>query len=91
MSHWFEYFPGHFMWSQGIIFAVEMAPWGAAALGEIDQVGQRLRGREGDNDAWWAEWSAMADRLAHSNRASERTLRAVGVITKPAHVVDATP
>lgn len=63
MSHWFEYFPGHFMWSQGIIFAVEMAPWGAAALGEIDQVGQRLRGREGDNDAWWAEWSAMADRL----------------------------
>jgi dienelactone hydrolase len=63
MSHWFEYFPGNFMWSQGVIFAVEMAPWNAAALGEIDQIGQRLRGREGDNEAWWSEWSAMADRL----------------------------
>jgi len=62
-AHWFQYFPDHFMWSQGMIFAIEMAPWGAAALGEIDQVGRRLRGREGDNDAWWAEWSAMAGRL----------------------------
>ena len=36
-AHWFQYFPDHFMWSQGMIFAIEMAPWGAAALGEIDQ------------------------------------------------------
>ena len=41
MSHWFEYFPGHHMWSQGMMFGIEMAAQGAAALGEIDQIGQR--------------------------------------------------
>jgi alpha-beta hydrolase superfamily lysophospholipase len=62
-SHWFEYFPGNHIWSQGIMFAIEMAPWGAAALGEIDQIGQRLRGHEGDNDRWAREWIAMARRI----------------------------
>ena len=33
MSHWFEYFPGHHMWSQGMMFGIEMAAQGAAALG----------------------------------------------------------
>ena len=53
MSHWFEYFPGNHMWSQGMMFGIEMSAWGAAALGEIDQIGQRLRGHEGDNERWW--------------------------------------
>ena len=35
MSHWFEYFPGHHMWSQGMMFGIEMQTWGAAALGDI--------------------------------------------------------
>jgi pimeloyl-ACP methyl ester carboxylesterase len=52
MSHWFQYFPAQFMWSQGVMSAIEMIPFGAAAMGEIDQVGQRLRERIGDNDAW---------------------------------------
>ena len=34
MSHWFEYFPGHHMWSQGMMFGIEMAVNGAAALGD---------------------------------------------------------
>ena len=63
MSHWFEYFPGHHMWSQGMMFGIEMQTWGAAALGEIDQIGQRLKGHEGDNERWWQEWSAMAARI----------------------------
>jgi dipeptidyl aminopeptidase/acylaminoacyl peptidase len=63
MSHWFQYFPNQFMWSQGVMSAIEMIPFGAAAMGEIDQVGQRLRERVGDNEAWCDEWAAMAGRM----------------------------
>ncbi len=63
MSHWFQYFPNHYMWSQGIGMAIEMIPWGAAAMGEIDRVGQRLKGREGDNEAWFTEWTRMGEQL----------------------------
>lgn len=63
MSHWFEYFPKNHMWSQGMMFGIEMAAWGAAAIGEIDQIGQKLRGHEGDNELWWTEWTAMAKRI----------------------------
>ena len=69
MSHWFEYFPGHHMWSQGMMFGIEMAAQGAAALGEIDQVGQRLRAHVGDNERWWQEWTAMA-RIARTEDGS---------------------
>ncbi len=62
-SHWFEYFPGHHMWSQGMMFAIEMQTYGAAAISEVDQVGQRLRGHEGDNELWFAEWMRLAQRL----------------------------
>ena len=64
MSHWFEYFPSNHMWSQGMMFGIEMAGWGAASISEIDQIGQKLRGHEGDNELWWAEWSDMARALA---------------------------
>jgi len=63
MSHWFEYFPGNHMWSQGMMFGIEMQTWGAAALGEIDQIGQRLKDHVGDNEKWWREWTAMAKRV----------------------------
>lgn len=63
MDHWFQYFPGNFMWSQGMMFAIEMTPWGAAALGEIDQVGKRLKAVEGDNAAWFREWEKLAERI----------------------------
>ncbi len=62
-EHWFQYFPKSFMWSQGFMSAIEMIPYGAAAMGEIDQVGQRLKGREGDNEAWCDEWSKMAEKM----------------------------
>ncbi len=63
MSHWFEYFPGNHMWSQGMMFGIEMQTWGAAALGEIDQIGQKLKAHVGDNEKWWQEWTAMAQRI----------------------------
>jgi alpha-beta hydrolase superfamily lysophospholipase len=62
-EHWFEYFPGNFMWSQGMMMAIEMAPWGGGAFAEAHQVGRRLMGRVGDNEAWYEEWSRQAERI----------------------------
>jgi dienelactone hydrolase len=72
MSHWFEYFPGHHMWSQGMMFGIEMQTWGAAALGEIDQIGQKLKDHVGDNERWWREWNAMAARVEGFGDEAER-------------------
>lgn len=78
-KHWFEYFPDNFVWSQQMMSMIDMAAWGAAAMGEIDQVGQRLKGREGDNEAWFTEWCAMAEdmeRKAHAAQAANHQLTA---------------
>ncbi|MCC7080606.1 MAG: alpha/beta fold hydrolase [Burkholderiales bacterium] len=72
MSHWFEYFPGNHMWSQGMMFGIEMAVQGAAALGEIDQIGQQLKAHVGDNERWWQEWTAMARRVEGFGEAEEK-------------------
>ena len=29
-KYWFQYFPGNFMWSQGMMIAIEMAEQGQA-------------------------------------------------------------
>ena len=79
MSHWFEYFPGNHMWSQGMMFGIEMQTWGAAAIGEIDQIGQKLKAHVGDNEKWWQEWIAMAKRIegfAHAEEAAGHPLTA---------------
>ena len=93
MSHWFEYFPGHHMWSQGMMSGIEMQTWGAAALGEIDQIGQKLKAHVGDNEKWWQEWTAMARRIegfgnAEAQQGHELTagacyLRAASVSYRP--------
>jgi dienelactone hydrolase len=71
MSHWFQYFPSNHMWSQGMMFGIEMAGWGAASISEIDQIGQKLKGYEGDNERWWAEWVDMAGRIEGFGDAEE--------------------
>ena len=45
MRSGFLYFPENFMWSQGMMIAIEMARWGGAAMSEVDRVGRRLRCR----------------------------------------------
>jgi alpha-beta hydrolase superfamily lysophospholipase len=62
-STWVDHFPGNFMWSNATLVTKGMAPYGAVALGEIDQICERLRPRQGEPHAWWEEWSAMAVRL----------------------------
>jgi pimeloyl-ACP methyl ester carboxylesterase len=63
LPNWIDHFPGNFMWSNATLVTKGMAPYGAVALGEIDQVCERLRARESEPHAWWEEWSAMGKRL----------------------------
>jgi len=60
---WTEHFPGNLIWSNAALVTKGMAPYGAVALGEIDEVCERLRNREHEPDAWREEWCAMGSRL----------------------------
>ena len=69
--NWIDHFPGNFMWSNATLVTKGMAPYSAVALGEIDDICERLRQREGEPRAWWDEWSAMAARLEKEADAAE--------------------
>jgi len=60
---WIEHFPGNLIWSNATLVTKGMAPYGAVALGEIDEVCERLRNRQNEPDAWREEWCAMGSRL----------------------------
>jgi dienelactone hydrolase len=62
-STWIDHFPGNFMWSNATLVTKGMAPYGAVALGEIDQIIQALHKRQQEPQAWWEEWCGMAERL----------------------------
>jgi alpha-beta hydrolase superfamily lysophospholipase len=51
------------VWSNAALVTKGMAPYGAVALGEIDEVCERLRSRQGEPDAWRQEWCALGERL----------------------------
>jgi alpha-beta hydrolase superfamily lysophospholipase len=62
-GNWIDSFPDNYQWSNASSITKGMAPYGAVALGEIDQVIQRLHARSSEPDAWWQEWTAMGERL----------------------------
>lgn len=68
---WIEHFPGNVIWSNACLVTKGMAPYGAVALGEIDQVCERLRSRQHEPDAWREEWCAMGARLEQAADATE--------------------
>jgi hypothetical protein len=60
---WISEFPGNFVWSNAALVTKGMAPYGAVALAEIDEVCERLRSRQGEPDAWresGARWAAVS-------------------------------
>ena len=67
---WIDQFPGNFMWSNATLVTKGMAPYGAVALGEIDEVCERLRVRQDEPRAWWEEWGALAARVENAARAA---------------------
>ena len=68
---WIEHFPGNVTWSNATLVTKGMAPYGAVALGEIDQVCERLRRRQDEPDAWPEEWAAMGARLETAAKAAD--------------------
>ena len=70
---WIEQFPGNLTWSNAALVTKGMAPYGAVALGEIDEVCERLKARQGEADAWREEWCAMARRLERAADAAAAT------------------
>ena len=57
-------FPGNYTWSAAIRGAIATSLWGGADLGEVYKVVAALKGRAGEGPAWFAEWSAMAEKVA---------------------------
>ena len=70
---WIRHFGEHAAWSNATLICKGMAPYGVVALGEIDRIGARLKGREGDSAAWRDEWCKMA---AHVERLAEEADKA---------------
>lgn len=62
-GNWIDSFPENYQWSNATSVTKGMAPWGAVALGEIDEIVQRLHTRAREPHAWWEEWTAMASKL----------------------------
>ena len=63
MSSWRMQFPGNLAWSNATLVTKGMAPYGAVALGEIDDVCQRLMSRQAEPDSWSEEWCRLGERL----------------------------
>ena len=63
LGNWIDSFPENYQWSNATSITKGMAPWNAVALGEIDEVVQRLHQRAGEPQAWWEEWTAMGARM----------------------------
>jgi dienelactone hydrolase len=62
-GNWIHSFPQNYQWSNATLITKGMAPYGAVALGEIDEIVMRLHQRADEPHAWWEEWSAMAARV----------------------------
>jgi alpha-beta hydrolase superfamily lysophospholipase len=62
-GNWIDSFPDNYQWSNATLITKGMAPYGAVALGEIDEIVQRLHERADEPDAWWEEWCAIASRM----------------------------
>ena len=67
----FLYFPTDYRWSMGLLICLGGAPWGGAEIGEVNRVGRALIDRVGDDDAWFAEWTRMGDKIEARGREAE--------------------
>ena len=69
---WFAYFPNDYRWSAGVSIAYSTSFWGSSTMGEVDRVCRKLKGKEGDDDAWFDEWVSEADRMRSLGMAAAR-------------------
>ncbi|OGL64138.1 MAG: hypothetical protein A3J27_15025 [Candidatus Tectomicrobia bacterium RIFCSPLOWO2_12_FULL_69_37] len=71
-ANWFTYFPEDYRWSAAICGMLSGARFGQSEIGEIDQVGRRLREKLGDDEHWFNEWKWMGDRVRALGQAAEK-------------------
>jgi dienelactone hydrolase len=84
----FIYFPENYRWSMGLLLCLSAAPWGGAEIDEVNRVGRALRGKVGDDEAWFDEWARMGDAVEARGRDAERkahTLTAAACLMRAAH------
>jgi len=84
----FTYFPDNYRWSHGVLIALGGAPWGGAEIDEVHRIGLRLKARDGDDVAWFNEWTGEAERLeniGHSQAEKGHALTAAGYLFRAAH------
>ena len=65
----FMYFPEDYRWSHGVLIALNSAPWGGAEIDEINRIGLRLKGKAGNDKAWFTEWAREARKVEDAGRA----------------------
>ena len=63
-ASWFAYFPDDYRWSYNLLIVLAMARTGGCDIGEVDQVGRRLKESVGNDEAWFREWVAMGDHVS---------------------------
>ena len=68
----FLYFPENYRWSMGLLICLSAAPWTGVEIAEVNRVGRALRDRVGDDDAWFAEWTRMGDKIVARGREAAR-------------------
>jgi len=64
-------FPGNYTWSAATRGVIATSLWGGADLGEVYKVIAALKDRAGEGPAWFAAWSAMAEKVARLGEGAE--------------------
>ena len=79
---YFQYFPGNYRWSSGMINLLGVAPYGGSDISELHRIGLALKDKSGtDDDAWYDAFEAMGDRI----RAQAESFDANGYRISAAH------
>lgn len=61
---YFQYFPGNYRWSSGMINMMGVAPYGGSDISELHRIGLMLQGKSGtDDQAWFEACKTMGDRI----------------------------
>jgi len=84
----FTYFPESYRWSHGLLIALGGAPWGGAEIDGVNRSGLRLKGKVGDDVAWFNEWAGEAERIEKIGRtaaASGRKLTGAACLFRASH------
>jgi dienelactone hydrolase len=61
---YFQYFPGNYRWSSGMINLLGVAPYGGSDISELHRIGLMLKDKPGtDDNAWYEAFETMGDHI----------------------------